>query len=336
MTVFGVAMVLRMVADSGPSTRWLLWTTPFGWVERMRPLTENDLGPLVVAVVAIAVVLAAALWLSARRDVGAGVLAGHDVGEARSFGLGSPPALMVRLGLPSLVGWWAGAAVTGLAFGFLAKVAVGDVPRSIEDNLAGFGFEGPFVRQFLGVGFLFVAPIVGLLATSQLGAAAGDEAGGRTAQVLAQPVHRRTLLLGRLAISGVGIVAAGLLAGVATWLGATTQDVDPGFGRLLAAGANLVPTALLVLALGALVFALRPAWATRSVYAVVIGSLLVETFGSLIDGLEPLTRVSLYHYMALAPAADPDLGAVATTVALSLAVAVAALAVDRRRDVASP
>ena len=39
--VFGVAFVVRMIADSGPGTRWLLWVTPFGWIERMRPFTAQ-------------------------------------------------------------------------------------------------------------------------------------------------------------------------------------------------------------------------------------------------------------------------------------------------------
>ena len=54
MAVFGVAFVVRMIADSGPSTKWLLWLTPFGWTERMRPFTDNDPRPLVLAAVTVA------------------------------------------------------------------------------------------------------------------------------------------------------------------------------------------------------------------------------------------------------------------------------------------
>jgi ABC-2 type transport system permease protein len=42
MAVFAVAFVVRMIADAGDSTKWLLWFTPFGWIERMRPYTDND------------------------------------------------------------------------------------------------------------------------------------------------------------------------------------------------------------------------------------------------------------------------------------------------------
>ena len=49
MAVFGVMFVVRMVADSGGGARWLLWATPFGWTELMRPFTVNDLWPLLPA-----------------------------------------------------------------------------------------------------------------------------------------------------------------------------------------------------------------------------------------------------------------------------------------------
>src|SRR5215471_9501550 len=45
MYTFGVLFIVRMVADAGTSTHWLLWLTPFGWVERMRPFTQNDIRP---------------------------------------------------------------------------------------------------------------------------------------------------------------------------------------------------------------------------------------------------------------------------------------------------
>jgi putative exporter of polyketide antibiotics len=62
--VFGIAFVLRVVAD-GSSATWLRWATPFGWIEEMRPLT----GGRPAAILAwIGVLTAATVWLAARRD----------------------------------------------------------------------------------------------------------------------------------------------------------------------------------------------------------------------------------------------------------------------------
>jgi ABC-2 type transport system permease protein len=105
LTIFGVIFAIRMIADSGPSTRWLLWATPFGWTERMRPLTDNDLWPLVPAGAAVLVLGAAAIVLASKRDTGDGVLASRDVVPLRPFGLRSAFGMTARLELPVLVAW---------------------------------------------------------------------------------------------------------------------------------------------------------------------------------------------------------------------------------------
>lgn len=48
-------------------------------------------------------------------------------------------------------------------------------------------------------------------------------------------------------IGSVAVFGAGVIAGLFAWLGAKLQGVDPGSGRMLGAGTNLVPTALVVL-----------------------------------------------------------------------------------------
>jgi ABC-2 type transport system permease protein len=53
-------------------------------------------------------------------------------------------------------------------------------------------------------------------------------------------------------------------------------------GTTVGAGLNVVPTALLVLGIGAVVLALAPRAATAAVYAVVIWSLVIYLFGSIV------------------------------------------------------
>ncbi len=333
MGVFGVAFVVRMIADSGPSTRWLLWFTPFGWTERMRPFTENDAGPLVVAGATVFALVVATTLLASRRDAGAGVLASRDVVPPRPFGLRTPLGLALRLELPVLIAWCAGAAAAAFTFGVIAKVASGAVPSSISDILEKFGGHGSFVRQYFGVAFLFLATVVALLPASQVGAASEEETSGRLVNVLVRPARRASVLGGRLALSGVGIVGAGVLGGLAGWLGAKTQGVAPGLRTMVGAGLNVVPTALLVLGVGAVVVAVAPRAATRAVYGVVIWSLLIDLLGSMISSLTWLGHASLFHYMARVPAEDPDPATVAITLVAAAALCVLAMMVFERRDV---
>lgn len=333
MGVFGVAFVLRMIADSGPSTKWLLWLTPLGWIERIRPFSQNDPRPLALAAAtAIALVLVARL-LASRRDTGDGVIASSDVAAPRRFGLGSPLGLAVRLELPVLVTWCVGALAAAFAFGVVAKIATGAVPSSISDTLGRFGVRGTLLRQYFGIAFLLVGTIVALLPASQVSAASDEETSGRMVHVLARPSKRAHLLAGRLALAAVGVGAAGVLAGVGAWLGAMTQGVDAGLARTVGAGLNVIPTALLILSVGAVALALTPAIATRVVYAVVIGSLLIDLLGSMVSAIGWLERLSLFHYMALAPAQDTDPATVVVTLAAAVGLSAVATVAFARRDV---
>lgn len=333
MAVFGVAFVVRMIADAGPGTKWLLWFTPFGWTERMRPFTENDTRPLVLAASALFALAAGAIVLAGRRDAGAGVVASRDVVPPRPFGLASPLGLAARVELPVLLAWCAGVVATGLCFGIIAEVATGALPESLGDTLDRFGVQGSFVKQYFGVAFLLVGTVVALLPASQIGAAAQEETSGRLVHLLARPVRRASLLGGRLALAGAAVVVAGLLAGLGGWLGATSQGVDPGLASMLGAGLNVVPTALLVLGIGALVLAVLPEAATPTVYAVVIASLIIDLLASMVSSLAWLDHVSLFHYMALAPAQDPDPATLLVTLVAAAALCVAATAIFERRDV---
>lgn len=333
MGVFGVAFVLRMIADSGPGTRWLLWSTPFGWVERMRPLTDNDPRPLVLAAVTVVALVLATTALASRRDVGAGLLTSRDVAPPRWFGLQSPLGLAVRLEAPVLAAWCAGAAASAFALGIVAKVATGAPPSSISDTLEKFGVRGDLVNRYFGVEFLLVATVVALLPASQLAAASEEETSGRLLHVLAQPIDRALLLTGRLALAGTAVVLAGSLAGIAAWLGARTQGVHTRFASMLGAGLNVVPTALLALGIGAVVLAVAPRVASRAVYGVVIWSLIIDLVASLISGLRWLDRLSLFHAMALVPAQAADPMTMVITFVLAVVLCVMATVLFARRDV---
>jgi ABC-2 type transport system permease protein len=335
MGVFGVAFVLRMIADSSSRARWLLWTTPLGWTELMRPFTRNDPWPLVPAVVSVVCLCGAAIVLASRRDVGEGLLASRDVSALRPFGLRSPFGLTVRLELPVVAAWCAGAAAAGFAFGIVVKVATGSVPRTIRDTLAKFGGKGTFANQYFGVAFLLVATVVALLPAGQIGSASEDETTGRMLHLLVQPTRRATVFGGRLVLSGAAAVLAGLLAGISAWLGARSQGVAVHLGTMVGAGLNVVPTALVALGVGAVVLAVAPRRAAATVYAVVIWSLLGDLLASMVAKLKWLDHLSLLHYMALAPAQDADTRTIAITIAVAAVLCIAATICFDRRDVQS-
>ena len=83
-----------------------------------------------------------------------------------------------------------------------------------------------------------------------------------------------------------------------------------------------------------MVLALAPRAAAATVYAIVIGSLLVDLVASMVDGLSWAAQASIFHSMALAPASSPDPVTLAVTTALGVGLCAAATALFVRRDIA--
>jgi ABC-2 type transport system permease protein len=161
--VFGIAFVLRMIADAGPQTEWLRWATPFGWTELMRPFTQNDAWPLLPATVTVLALGMAAVALAGRRDVGGGYLTDHDSATPRPFGLATTFGLAVRLERGVLISWCLGALAIGVACGVFAKITTQELPGDFTSKLGQYGVRGSFIDEFLGIVFLLVATLVALL-----------------------------------------------------------------------------------------------------------------------------------------------------------------------------
>ena len=333
MGVFGVAFVLRMVGDTGPNERWLLWLTPFGWTELMRPFTVNDPWPLVPAAVTVVVLAVGAVALASRRDAGDGVISGRDVVTLRPRGLRSAFGLSTRLELPVLAAWCAGAVASAAVLGIVAEMTSASIPSSMRDMLDKFGVRGNFTNQYFGVAFLFVATVVALLPASQVSAACDEEMSGRLVHVLTRATTRAGWFAGRLALSAGAIVSASVLAGFAGWASARSQGVDVALGPLMGAGLNMVPTALVTLGIGAVMLSVAPRAAAGTIYGVVIWSMMAYLLSSLVAGLGWIDRVSLFHYMALAPAETPDSVTVVVTLGLAAVLCTTAVVRFTRRDV---
>lgn len=334
--IFAVAFVLRMIGDAGAGTRWVRWLTPLGWSEMVEPLTTNRLLPVVPAVLSTVAMCLGAIVLAGRRDVGHGVLGGNETAVASDRGLGSPIGLALRLERGVLVAWLLGASVTGFALGMVASMtatASGDVPKEMGDILDRFGAQGTFVRQYFGVVFLLVAAVVALVPAGLLGAAAGEELRGRLRLVVAGPTRRSAWLAGRLLIAAIAVLVIAAATAVSLWVGAWTRGVhEVGLAAALGAGLNVVPIALVALGIGAVTFAVWPRAASGVLYALVAWSLVANLLASLVDGARWLDRLSLFHYLTLAPAAAVDVPTDLVVAALGLALCIGAVALFDRRD----
>jgi ABC-2 type transport system permease protein len=216
------------------------------------------------------VLVAVAVALSARRDVGAGLLPARLGPATAAPWLRRPLALAWRLHRGLLAGWTAAFAALGVLFGSTAD-GVGDMLRdnpSLRDFATRMGDQAGLVDAYLAA----ILSLVGLIAAAYAVQATlrlrSEETSGRAEPVLATAVGRLRWAASHLVCSVLGPTAALATAGLATGLayGLSTGDVGRQLPRVLAGAMVQLPAVWVLAAIAVALFGLLPrltlvAWA---------------------------------------------------------------------------
>jgi len=331
--LLGIAYAVRMIADAGVGLHGLIWASPLGWVEELRPLTAPQplaLLPIFVFTAALAVL---AVHLAGVRDVGASIVADRATAAPRLRLLTGPTGLTVRMGRSTVIGWWVAIAVSALLYGLIAKSAGSTISgSSVQKVFSKLGASGTDADAVLGVCFLILAVLVAFVGAGQLTAARSEESGGRLDHVLVRPVSRTSWLSGRLLVAVAVLLVSGVTAGVFAWLGAESQHAGVRFATLLEAGVNLVPPAVTILGIGVLAFGIRPRITSIVVYVLLGWSLLIVVVGGIGAVSHWVLDTSVFHQMASAPAVSPHWEANGVMMAIGAAGALLGGYAFRRRD----
>ena len=329
--VFGAAYLLRVLAYSSTTMRWLHWASPLGWIDELRPLTGSHLFAWIPITTSIAVLVILTVLLGGRRDLGAGVLPTHDSRTSHTRLLTGPAGLAHRLGRGPMYGWLAGLATGGLLIGMIAK-GTADIWANQAGGLFVNLVGATGAKVYLGMTYLLIAFLVSMAAAGQVSATREDEADGCVDHLLARPVARLRWLAGRVAVAVVHIVAFGVLAGVFVWIGAASTGAGLGFATLVAAGINVVPAGLFVLGVGTLAHGVAPRLAGPIAYGLVAWSFLVEIVGAGIGASHWLLDTSVLHHIARAPAVAIRWDSVTILVMVGVLAAAAGAIAFCRRD----
>lgn len=333
--VLAVGLLVRMIGDGAAVLGWLRWLSPFGLTALVAPYHADRIAPLLVLIVAAPIVLAVAVGLAGRRDVGEGFVRPAVQRRPRMGLLGSPEGFATRTTVAQWAGWSTGVGAYYLLIGLLTVSLTGFLTDngSFADLAAQAGFAGlGTATGYAATLFALLAMPAGGFAAARIGALAADESARRLALVLAGPVTRTRLLVGRVVVTAVATVLLSVVAGLAFGVGAAVVDAPLGFGGALAGAMNTVPIALL--GLGAAVLALG--WAPRLV--VLLGSLpgvggfLWLVTAQSIDAPRWATTISPFAHLAPVPAAPASFTATAVFLLLALALTGLGIAGYRRRD----
>ncbi len=330
--VLGTCFLIRVVADSASSLRWLRWASPLGWAEQLRPLTSPDALPLLPIAGLVVVLAAASIALAGHRDLSGAIIATRDSAAAHTRLLNGPTGLAIRLSRPAVTGWCAGLAVTGLVGGLAAKSAAAAISGSeaIRQVIGRLGGH-PGSATYLGIIFLIAAALVCVAAAGQIAATRDEEADGHLDHLVARPAGRLYWLAGRLLAGVALIIAASLAAGLAGWAGEAADHTGLSFVQLLKAGVNIAPPALFVLGIGILAYGWRPRFAATAVYGLVAWSFMIELIAAIITN-RWLADTSVLHHINPVPAAGPDWTSATWLVGLAIAAAAVGGAGFKLRD----
>lgn len=302
--VFMAFFLIRVIADTSTNLGWLDWATPLGWSELMRPFTGARPAVLILPAAATFLLIAVAARLQAGRDIGTGPLGGRDTTSPHLGLLASPTQQALRSERSTLLAWLAGLGLFGLVVGVVSRsVSSAGIPRKLSDELSRLGY-GEILHPVGYISFtsIFLVFVISLFASSQLAAARHEEAEGRLETVLSRPVSRSRWLAGRLLLAAGCAAVLALGNALFVWLGAISQGVSVSAWRMLEMAANCLPTAVLFLGLGALVYGLLPRATAGAAYGLVTVAFVWQLFGSLLGAPHWLVDATPFAHLGLAPA----------------------------------
>lgn len=333
MATVGVSLLVRVIADTSSGAAWLRWATPLGWSEELRPFSGAHPLVLVLPVLASALLLALAARIAARRDIGTGLLPARDTAEPRLRLLSSPTALALRSERGTLLLWLSSIGVFAGVLGMVStSISSADISKSMQEEIAKLG-SGSITTPtgYLAFVFIFFILAVSLFACAQISAARHEEV-EQLETLLALPIGRHRWLAGRLALAAAGIATISLAAGLLTWAGTVSQGVPISLPRMLEAGANCLPVALLFLGAAALAYAVVPRASAGIAYGLVTVTFLWQLVGSLLGAPDWLVKLTPFAHVGLVPTQPFRVGSAAVMVGLALSLGLAALWAFRRRD----
>jgi len=330
----GLFLVLRVIADTASGAAWLRWATPLGWAEELRPFTGPHPLVLLLPAAASVLLLASAARIATGRDVGTGLLPANDTAEPRLRLLSSPVAQALRGERGSLSVWLISTGAFAFILGMVStSISSAGISKSIQREIARLG-SGSILTPtgYLAFVFIFFVLAVSLFACAQISAAREEEAEQRLETLLAQPLSRVGWLSGRLLLATAAATALAMVAGLLTWVGAASQGASISLPRMLEAGANCLPVALLFLGVAALAYAIVPRASAGIAYGLVTVAFLWQLSGSLLGAPKWLLDLTPFAHVGLVPV--QPLRAVAAIVMLGIAVssALAAIWIFQRRD----
>lgn len=334
-TALGLSLVLRLIAAASGSPDWVWWTTPLGWLGFLHEVDGAQLTVL-GAYTLLLVVLLAAAFLLARRDLHAGWIGSSDDTPRRAVRpVRGQASLARRLTVASSRTWAVVLGLLALAFGMLARdfsEAVADMPTMVElaDAVGWVAIDTP--EGIVAYTFTIIALLLAVFAVGQAVAIREEEASWRIEHLMVRPLSRITWLTTRIVHSLAAVVLLALVAGVGAWAGTALVGTPVSLIDALAAGLNTVSVAWLAFGLAIALVGVVPRLTAPLSYGLVLGFYLIDFVGGMLELPEAVLELSPFAHLASVPVVDVNLAATGVSLAVAAVGIVVGLVAFRRRD----
>ncbi|MFI5084542.1 MAG: ABC transporter permease [Actinomycetales bacterium] len=318
------------VGAAGTDVTALSWFSPIGWAQNMRSFGQDTWWPFLALLALSAAGCAAALAIETRRDLGSGLLAERRGPSRATAFLAEPVGLVLRLQRGTLIGWLAGAVVSGLFFGGVAKAMTAVLDPSNPFAKSFVGSSHSMLDGVLGIFVLFNGLLAGAFAVQSLSGARAEEAAGRLESQLAGALSRFRWLGAHVLVASAGSALMLLLGGYLT--GASSDGAATG-PELAAASFAYWPAVLLMIGVLLFLHGFLPRQSISIVWAVYGASMLVALFGGLFSLSGDVIRATPFGAVPRIPADDFALAPLVVLSATAVVLAGLGFARFRSRDI---
>jgi ABC-2 type transport system permease protein len=347
--IFGTYL-LDNLFTTNPSLGWLAWLMPFHYSSASKPLAPSrtmEWGAWLILVAITTAITFMTGYLFSRRDLGSTFHFGRRRAEIRQITkksgsawlLGSLFGKSIRdLVWPTLL--W------GVGLGIYAVMIVATTKSTLEpmqEVLKNLGWIALIVGNlatpegYLSYSlFTFMPIVLAAYAIFQVSGWADDEEEGRMETLTSMPFPRWRLLLARYAAFVLSLAAVLLIIGLFIWLASVATDTPVAGDRLLAALVGILPTTLLIAAIGLCLatWLKRPSAAVPITIAVAVVMFLLDLFGPALNLPDAILNLSIFHLYGRPLLEGIKWGGLLALVGAALVLGVGSLVGFMRRDIA--
>jgi polyether ionophore transport system permease protein len=349
-------IVVDMIHRIIPDTNWISRLSPVYYYNLSKPLIPSygtDLVAMLVMVGLSVVLSGAALWLFARRDVGAPVALPRwlslpqraprpeDALPVNAWSLHSLYARgLATIAVPTF--WWTVVIAGFAAFMVFVAVQTEKQLKSLFESSPQFaglignlgGSNADFNASLLGFFWVILAALLMAFAVTQASRWAADEEDGLQELVLATPQPRLKVILARFGVLTTATVIIGVATLALSALAVAISGLALDWGNLAAASLSMIPLGLLIAALGYLF----SGWLSTAIDTGLLSFLLVIWFvisfiGPELKAPDAVLRLSAFYYYGTPLAHGLPIGDTLLVLAVAAVALVLASARFVRKDI---